>query len=110
MLRCAWVIPAAQYKQKHNCCILYKQMFLSIFTYVICVFFFFFQRYLHADLMSSSVVMAPAFMAPNSVIKFTTVQTTVTRPAVSTVSVALAQRKADKQVTWNRTKSSRSFF
>lgn len=40
----------------------------------------------HVDLMSSSVVTDPASMAPNSVIKFMTVQTTAMKRAVSTVS------------------------
>lgn len=43
------------------------------------------QPCLHVGLMSSSVVMVPASMAPNSVIKSTTVRTTATKLAVSTV-------------------------
>lgn len=46
----------------------------------------------HVDLMSSSVETDPASTAQNSVIKFTTVRTTATRPGVSTVRCISTQQ------------------
>lgn len=51
----------------------------------------------HVDLMSSSVAMDPVSTAPNSVIKFTIVQTTAMKLAASTVSIRLIRCKPVSQ-------------